>query len=271
MFDKSITGNQEKRQFDELEAEKLGKYVYALRDPRDGKIFYVGQGIRNRLFDHFKEADDCLLNNKIASSKTIRILDIWKNEEDVDWIIISRNLEDDQADYIESSVFNVLSVSQNGKPLNETVPPKSSLLTKDDIQALAAQPVNPAESLDRVFLFPIQNAIAKGRSVYEATRRSWYVKSFHQTVPAFAVGIRNGISIGSFSIKRWNPIENKHEFVGEEYPSLLGKNWSRIISCVKGYWQRGNYIIVKFDGKGKFSIVRGAGQEKQWLDCISDT
>ena len=45
------------RNFDTLQIERLGKYIYALRDPRDKKIFYVGQGTGNRVFDHFNEAD----------------------------------------------------------------------------------------------------------------------------------------------------------------------------------------------------------------------
>lgn len=33
-------------------AEQIGWYVYALQDPRDGKIFYVGKGKGNRIFAH---------------------------------------------------------------------------------------------------------------------------------------------------------------------------------------------------------------------------
>lgn len=29
--------------------EKLGRYVYTLTDPRDNKVFYVGQGKKNAL------------------------------------------------------------------------------------------------------------------------------------------------------------------------------------------------------------------------------
>ena len=40
-----------------LEAQaKLGAYVYALKDPRDGSVFYVGKGRGNRVFSHVWEA-----------------------------------------------------------------------------------------------------------------------------------------------------------------------------------------------------------------------
>ena len=80
------------RTFDILQKEKLGKYVYALRDPRDGKIFYVGQGINDRVFEHFNEADNCINSSmpfKQMSSKIIRILDSWNKNEDVEWIILA--------------------------------------------------------------------------------------------------------------------------------------------------------------------------------------
>ena len=44
---------------------ELGTYVYALRDPRDKKVFYVGKGNGNRVFDHFGEAK----NEKLSTSK----------------------------------------------------------------------------------------------------------------------------------------------------------------------------------------------------------
>lgn len=270
------------RNFDTLQIERLGKYIYALRDPRDKKIFYIGQGTENRVFSHFREAErvnNASVNLATVSSKIIRILDIWKHEEDVEWLILAHNLPTDHnvADFVESGIFDALSESQNGDTLNDVAPPNSSRLCPEDIIEIGADVINPTESIETVFIFPIQNAVNLGNSIYEATRTAWYVKEEYRNLsPAFAVGLRNSISIGSFEIDTWHTAvidSNKHEFTSPNHPipaiyePLLNKRWTKILEQAKGFWQRGNYLIVEFNGSGQFRIVRGAQARTIWHDC----
>ena len=253
-----------KRTFEPAELQKLGKYVYALRDPRDGKIFYIGQGEKNRIFDHFYEAEQCYKKHQIASSKIIRILDIWNNKEDVDWFIVAHQLDDKSLDLVESAAIDLLGFSQNGITLNDNKAPNSSVLTQEDLQNISAKPINPDIPLEKVFVFPIQNALAEGYNAYDSTRKIWYIKKEYQSLPAYAVGLKNGISVGGYKIEKWKKHNDKHEFVGTEFNDLVNKRWSSIINQVKGYWQRGNYLIVEFDGNGQYRILRGAGQNSCW-------
>jgi hypothetical protein len=280
------TAKNEIRAFDPLQRQKLGNYIYALRDPRDGKVFYVGQGKDNRLFQHFDEAQWHLSNGtsiQQMSSKTIRIIDIWKNNEDVEWIIVTYALPIASNEYnisniVESAVYDILSESQNGEPLNEISPPNSSRLSPDELIAFAAPPVNPDISMPFVFIFPIQNAIQGNISIYDATRSAWKLSSSNQSnKPAFAVGLKNSISIGSFEIADWNPISNstRYEFTATDHPNpqpyqmLLNKNWNTVIAAAKGYWQRGNPLLVEFDGNGRFRVLLGSQDKSSWHNCIS--
>lgn len=269
------------RTLDPLQKQKLGKYVYALRDPRDCKIFYVGQGINDRVFDHFNEADKCATSSvpfNNMSSKVIRILDIWKNNEDVEWIILAHNLptNNNVADLIESAVFDGLSESQNGETLNEFSPPNSSRLLPDDLTAMAAAFINPTIPHKYVFVFPIQNAIQGGATIYNATRSAWIVSSNNQSLkPSYAVGLKNSISVGSFEIDYWNAIinSNRSEFLSPNHPnpttyqSLLNKNWNNVLAVAKGFWQRGNFLIVEFNGNAQFRIIRGSQDTTTWHNC----
>ena len=45
--------------FNQQTIESLAYYVYALIDPRDNRIFYIGKGKGNRIFQHAKDALDC--------------------------------------------------------------------------------------------------------------------------------------------------------------------------------------------------------------------
>lgn len=258
-----LKGNQSKRKFDPQEIKHLGTYVYILRDPRDGKIFYVGQGVENRIFKHFDDADKWQLTSGLASSKILRILDIWANDEDVDWAIIAHKLSPERADAVESAVIDALSLSQNGPALNQIRGPGSSMLVPSDLANIAAAAVNPTQTYKTVFVFPVTNALAEGKNEYEATRRAWYVKeSLRLANPAHAVGISNGVSVAAFSIERWVKSGEKFAFEGEPGPAeLAGKNWQKVINQALGYWQRGNYLVVTFPKPGYCQIIRGAGRE----------
>lgn len=269
MLEGIVSGNIEKRQFSLLEREKLGSYIYALKDPRDRKVFYVGQGINNRVFDHFTEADNHMKSATIIpSSKIMRILDVWAADEDVEWLILSSGHDSANRSLlnsVESAVIDALSESQNGPALNAVSGPNSTFLSKEDMIHIDASPIDPMEQYQTVFVFPIHDALANGENVYNATRMAWSVKDFYREKQnAVAVGIKEFISLGSYRIEKWqNHDEKKYEFIGTEFSNFKNMNWRRIISDAMGYWQRGNYLVIEFDGKGNFRNLKG-NSDKSW-------
>lgn len=269
MFQGMTPGNLGKRNFSLLEREKLSSYVYALKDPRDQKVFYIGQGNGNRLFEHFIEAENYLNNpSGIPSSKIMRILDVWVAEEDVEWLILSSGHSSDDKnllDSIESAIIDTLSKSQNGPALNAVSGPHSTFLSEIDLVQIDAPHIDPEEEYGAVFIFPIHGALADGENLYNATRKAWRVPEKYRSLHnAIAVGIKEYISLSAYSIKEWIPHnETKYEFNGKEYLELEHMNWRRIISDAMGYWQRGNYLVVSFDGNGSFRFLRG-NPDREW-------
>jgi len=84
--------------------EELKSYVYVLIDPRDNKIFYVGKGTCNRVFQHAKDALETYNDN----DKLETIRNIISNGKEVKHYIIRHGLEDKEAFIAESILIDFL-------------------------------------------------------------------------------------------------------------------------------------------------------------------
>lgn len=308
MSDMITVGNNEEF-FDDATMEKLGHYVYALTDPRDKKVFYVGkaggrEGLGNdRIFSHFAAARQELENSAVnMDQKTRRIIEIWSADEKVDWYIVRHSLPNEAAAlHVEAALIDLLSISQNGPALNLVRGHGTSehgIMTPDMVREFRANPVTPTRNYPAVFIFPVQNAIARGEDIYEATRKAWSVsEGLRRMEKAVAVGVANGIAKGVFKVDKWQeygprqpeveaarpkdsaptPQSEKTrttklwEFTGEPLAEseLLGCNFSAVITSAIGYWQRGNYLVVNIEnsgGKTRFRFLRGNQDKEAWID-----
>ena len=107
----ATNGKKKITSFSDAVIDALGVYVYALVDPRDNKIFYVGKGRGNRVFQHAQEAEASDFT-QTASEKIQQILDILNDEKDVKCYILRHHLEATNADEvgftIESTIIDLL-------------------------------------------------------------------------------------------------------------------------------------------------------------------
>jgi hypothetical protein len=260
------------RQFDQPTIESLRYYVYALVDPRDAKVFYIGKGQGTRVFSHFAEVEQMITGRQRATAKLRRIQEIWEQDLDVDWYIIRSALQSEAAALdVEAAIIDALEISQNGPALNDIAGQESQsrgILAADEVSALAAQPVRPHGTYGKVFIFPINKATRDGRAPYEATRRAWEVNAKFVDDESLAVGIANGISRGAFTIERWSEPDlttNLREFDGVLLPNdheLSQKNWTAVIGKARGFWQRGGYLIIEIRN-AKYRFLRGCSN-REW-------
>lgn len=96
-----------KQQLTPFAEEQLGHYVYALRNPIDGKIFYVGKGKGSRVLAHANDVIDDPDGEDSLKRQTIKA--IHAAGRDVESFIVQHGLEnDDHAFAVESAVFGTL-------------------------------------------------------------------------------------------------------------------------------------------------------------------
>jgi len=94
-------------------SEKLGYYVYALRDPlEDGCIFYVGKGVGDRVYAHARHAKRVDPPKTSAQLKLTRIHKIHAAGLDVGVELVRHNLKDEaEAFEVEAAVIDVLKIA----------------------------------------------------------------------------------------------------------------------------------------------------------------
>lgn len=91
-------------EFSSKTQEELKAYVYALIDPRDNKIFYIGKGNTNRVFSHINEA----IINPRETEKLETIRAIKSDNQKVKHFIIRHGLEENEALMLESVLIDFL-------------------------------------------------------------------------------------------------------------------------------------------------------------------
>lgn len=275
------------RLFDDLVAKKLGHYVYALFDPETGQPFYVGKGGgrvglgNRRIFDHFDEA--CSGSGK-ERDKVAKIQEIWKASGDVPWRIIRSGLGSEQeALLVESALIDMLlemktplTNKQSGHGSAE-----SGIKSRTELQAWCAPKLDlsslPVSLMKRpIFFFNIANGVSERRTKYsddspklytEATCQFWNVTAKYRALEnAVGVGCINGITRTAVEIEGWKQVsETRWEIVPrslaertQNLNALTFKNVSAIVDHCKGYWQRGNFLVIRIDNNTDVAVLRGS-------------
>lgn len=192
-------------------AHRLGHYVYALRDPRDGRIFYVGKGVRNRAYDHVANA----ANGDSAKNRTIR--DIQSQGLSVEHLFIRTNIADDeQAFMVEAAVLDALKAA-NIRPDNDQgghISGGCGLSTvRDRVAELSNDPAPPLEPGTIVFI--INKLWRRGMpdmELYNRTRGSWVIGENTRSNARIVLGVAQGTIRSAYVINRSRAEEDGERF-----------------------------------------------------------
>ena len=196
--------------FDDLAAERIGWYVYVLRDPRNNQVFYVGKGNENRWFHHIKEAREKLEDPKLKLQK---IREIENSGFEVEAFIIRSGIKSEEFAFdVEGAVIHAYRLlEREGKAvpvdltnIAEGHHPERGLASVNVMQSLLNAPLAP-EIVAPVGLFKIGvlwYPEMTEEDVREATQGWWpELKVKNGKLRAeYAFGVSAGIIRGVYKI-----------------------------------------------------------------------
>ena len=210
------------KKFENRTIQEIGIYVYALLDP-EGKLFYVGKGSGNRVFDHAANA----LKNSTESDKIDTINKINQAGHQVQHVIIQHGLDNPTAFAIETALIDFAKYLDTNLT-NIALGHKSStlgIMTVEEVQRKYHSP--PLEELgEGCVIININKTYqrAKGeKSFYEATRQSWVIDKRRIPSLLYVLSEYAGFIVEVFEVDRWYQIENPNgrnrwAFEGKQAP-----------------------------------------------------
>ena len=216
----------------------LNHYVYALADPQNRHVFYIGKGKDNRVFDHVESALKTKSIDNEDSLKVAKIKEIVKKrKQKVSHYILRHGLSEVMAEELEAILIDLLLLDNlgfkniilninRGKRSNER-----GAMSVEEIEEKFAEPIkiNPD---DNILCLNIARSYNPAVPVYEAAKEAWNLNKTRRQKVTHILAISNGIVRGVFKWHKWVPEDGQPVgFIGEEIPDspYLNKSVKNVV------------------------------------------
>lgn len=210
--------------FSDETCKKLGTYVYALVDPRDRQVFYIGKGKDNRVFAHVEEAIKSKNVEKRANEKEkiVRIKEIDKSGNKVRHYILRSGLSNEVAEELEATLIDLLKIENLGfkrliTNINRGIDHEErGAKSVEEVEEYFA-PAIKFESKDKILCLNIAQSFGNTKTVYDAAKEAWGLNEARRKKVTHILAISNGIVRGVFKPSGWYNVDDKTVgFKGEE-------------------------------------------------------
>ncbi len=189
--------------FSEATINALKYYVYALVDPIDKRIFYVGKGCGNRVFQHAADA----VKDTDGSLKLDTIRRIHNSGNHVEYYIIRHGLTEESAFLVESAIIDLLTYPVfNKKNLltnlvaghhqwDEGIKSVAELSCLYDCQKLVVARNHRLllVSLNRSYDQHRAGGVYARPNIYECARKYWYLDKKRADMADYVLGVYKGV------------------------------------------------------------------------------
>lgn len=203
--------------------QKLGFYVYLYIDPRNGKIFYVGKGVGDRLLAHLSDPQESRKTKIIGELKIKGLAPAIE-------VLVHQLPDEKTALWIEAAVIDSLGLADLS---NEVRGWNSVRFGRQNLSQLLSLYAAPAvDVVDPLVLFRINQLYRHQMSqleLYEATRGVWKVGR-RRDGAKYACAVFESVVREVYEIQRWDPanttpyttrplqdvaVPDKWEFIGQ--------------------------------------------------------
>lgn len=230
-------------EFSQAVCEKIGYYVYILKDPRTSTIFYVGKGIGNRVFQHVAGA----LTSPAISDKLNLIREIHNASFEVEHYILRHGLTQELSFEIESACIDLLGLDNLTNTVKGHDSWKRGLKTVDEVaQHYDAKVITITEPTIIININRLYNRFMPPQQLYDATRSAWKVAAHRRNNVKYAVAAYRGLVREVYKIESWNSNGDRWEFNGQvAEPAVRDKYLNQSLD---NYIIRGSQNPIKYAG-----------------------
>lgn len=232
-------GNME---FSKSTKEHLGYYVYALVDPKDKTIFYVGKAsANNRAFNHLQSN-----RNETQKQKKIREIRREGNEPVVE--IIRYGLASESVAFeVEAAIIDAIGIENLTNIVRGHGVEKGRMLASEIERLYGSAPILIDDISDPCILFFINNTYSPTLSeqeLYDCTRQFWQgvAKSKRETLtPRIALAIVEGVIVRVYRIEGWHLAGST--FSSREFNGSRKDKWEFVGQLLNNHYLVGRKLI----------------------------
>ena len=193
------------KEFSQSVCEKIGYYVYVLKDPRDSKIFYIGKGVGNRVFRHVFG----VLDNSNETDKLNLIREIINDDLEVQHYILRHSLTSEQALEIESTCIDLLGLQNLTNSVKGHNSWERGLKTVNEvIQYYDAKIVTISEPAIIITINKYYKRFMSEEDLYNITRISWRLANRRIKMIKYGIASYRGIVREVYEIEGWFKTED---------------------------------------------------------------
>ena len=198
------------QRFPAIVEERLEWYVYALIDPRDGRLFYIGKGKGSRVFAHAADA----VEGDAETEKLDLIRDVIESGATVETLILRHGTSNEKQAFLVESVlidFCAMLVARNidlRTGLTNVVAGHNSkilgVMSTSEAIALYEAPESPKIE-EKAILFRIPRLWTPAMpeaELFEATH-GWWKLGKHRTEAKYGFAVSKGVIRGIYRINSW--------------------------------------------------------------------